>query len=171
MYADGYELIEIMEECNLNSEKEVLEDINSFKELSKITHGTTRFTFNKDFKDVIVGRYQSGESSICEISKELNISTSTVSKYLKDAGIDTKKVVDKPYAIIENWDDFECCPTCNRERTVRQLGLHNQDESHITKPHSFCTACNTEWYQETIGTTKDNTPIYETRKVLWFSVK
>ena len=170
MYADGCELIEIMEECHLNSEDEVLEDIRSFKELSKIARGEKRFTFNTDFKEVLIERFQSG-SSVYKLSQELALSTSTISKYLKDAGINTSRD-NKTYAVIKNWDDFECCPTCERENTVRHLGLHNQDEANGEKPtHSFCSACNTEWYQETIGHDEEGNPCYETRKVLWYAVK
>lgn len=168
MYADGYELVEIMEECNLNNESDVLEDINSFKELSRIAR-----TFNTNFKEVLVNRFLSGYS-LYMIAKELKLSTSTVSKYVKEAGIDTKKADTKSYTVIENWDDFECCPTCNRERTVRQLGLHNQEEAHGEAPtHSFCSACNTEWYQENIVTMVDDEEVItkETRKVLWHTVK
>lgn len=169
MYADGYELIEIAEENNLSKE-EVIKNIISFKELSKIACGKMRFKFNQEFKDVIISRYQSGESSINEISKELHLSTSTVSKYLKDAGIDTKQVSNNPYVVIEDWDEFHRCPTCNETRNVTRLGLHNQDESHVTKHQSFCIACNTEWYQAVVGVTEEKTPVYETRKVLWHSV-
>lgn len=168
MYADGYEIIEIKEECMLTTETEVLEDIKAFKELSKIMRGTKRFTFNTDFKEVVVSRYNSG-SSLYQISKELDLSTSTLSKYLKEAGVEITNKGNKrdaEYAVVKNWDDFDCCPTCNRENTVRHLGLHNQEEANDEKPtHSFCSACNTEWYQETVGN------VYETRKILWHAVK
>lgn len=165
MYADGYELVEIMEECLLGSEAEVIEDIKAFKELCKVVRGSKRFTFNTDFKEMLINRFTSNEDcSVYKLSKELDLSTSTISKYLKEAGIKLEKgnTKEKDYEVLENWDDFECCPTCNGQRNVRNIGLHNQEEANSKKPtHSFCSSCNTEWYEE------DG----ETRKVLWFAIK
>lgn len=169
LYADGYDLVEIAEECGLPSESEVTEDILSFKELCKIARGTTRFTFNTDFKNVLAERFQSGVS-LYAISKEIKVSVSTVSKYLKQAGIDTSKTDNKNYDIVENWDDYDCCPKCNSERDVRRLGVHNQDESPEDNKHSFCSRCNTEWYGVVIGEFQGK-PVFETRKVRWYTVK
>lgn len=164
LYADGLEFSEITEELLLESEDKVIENIMAFKEASKIARGTKRFTFNDDFKEMLVSRFNSNEDcSVYKLSKELDLSTSTISKYLKGSGIELTKgnTKEKDYEVI-TWDDFECCPTCNGTRSVRNIGLHNQDEANNKKPtHSFCTSCDTEWYQE------DG----ETRKVLWFAVK
>lgn len=159
MYADGYELEEISEELICSTEK-IIDGIKKFKEGSKIARGTKSFTFNDDFKEFIANRYQSG-FSLYSISEDLSLSTSTVSKYLKQSGIDTKKQDNKPYEVI-NWHDFEQCPACKSKSGVRNIGLHNQEEANNQKPtHSFCSPCNTEWYKEN----------GETRKVLWFTVK
>lgn len=170
MYADGYELIEIVEENNLSSEAEVIEDIQAFKELSKVIRGTKRFTFNTTFKELIIDRYQSGFSTNV-IANEIGLGRTTVSKYLKEAGINCSKVKNTPYEVIENWDDFDCCPKCNKTHTVRQLGLHNQDDTNDNKQKSaYCSSCYTEWYQEVIGTFQGE-PVFETRKVVWHTVK
>ena len=183
MYADGYELMEIAEECLLSSEKDVLEDMKSFKELSKIARGKS-YMFSSDFKDVVVGRAQAG-FSLYAISRDLEVSTSMVNRYLKEAGVEAAgkfKKPDKDYKVLENWDDFDCCPKCNRERTVRHLGYKTpEDKKNRKASHSFCSGCNTEWYLEKVGekvikkATKKSPaitePIYETREVLWFAVK
>lgn len=158
MYADGYEFNEIIEELNCSDEN-ILQEINIFKEEARIYRGKKSSTFNADFKELLVNRYQSGYS-IYSISKDFSLSTSTVHKYLKQAGIDTKKADNKKYDVL-NWDRFEVCPTCNSTRSVRNIGLHNQEEAHGEKPtHSFCSSCNTEWYKE--GS--------EIRKVRWYAV-
>lgn len=172
MYNDGYELDEIMDEMNLNDVNEVLEEINKFKEESKIARGTKSFTFTTEFKQLLVNRYQAG-FSLYSIFKEFDLSSSTVSKYLQQAGIDTTKQDNKRYEVID-WNDFESCPDCKSHRHVRNVGLHNQDEAKGQTPtHSFCTSCNTEWYAEALrDKVKGKFQIvgYETRKVLWHSV-
>lgn len=169
LYADGYELAEIVEECLLQSEDVVIEAIKTFKEESKIARGTKRFTFTDDFKEMLINRFNSNENcSIYKLSKELDLSTSTISKYLKEAGIELTKgnTKEKDYEVLD-WNDFGCCPTCKKKRNVRNIGLHNQETAKPT--HSFCTSCDTEWYQEDVGTEEE--PVLETRKVLWYSVK
>lgn len=182
MYADGYELMEIAEECLLNNEKDVIEDMAAFKELSKIARGK-RFMFNSDFKDIIIRRAQSG-FSLYSISQDLSISTSMVDKYLKEAGVEAAGKYKKPskdYKVIENWDDFDCCPKCNRETTVRHLDYRSpEDKQNRKASHSFCSGCNTEWYSEKVGVKvikeaaedqpEVTEPIYEIREVLWFAV-
>lgn len=159
LYADGYELVEITEELNCSNE-EILNAIVEYKDSCKLTRGKSSFTFNEDFKDLLVNRYQSG-FSLYSISQELNLSTSTVSKYLKSAGVDTKKRDNKDYEVID-WNHFDQCPTCKSKSFVRTIGSHNQDEPK-TKPrkHSFCFSCETEWYREE----------KQTRKVLWYAIK
>lgn len=180
LYADGYDLLEIAEECLLSSPEEVLEDIKAFKEFSKVMRGTKRFTFNTDFREVIVQRFQNGSTaSVYEISNELDLSTSTVSKYIKDAGVQPNKKGgsrDKGYVVIENWDDFDCCPTCNLEHTVRQLGCHTEEDTQTGGiKHAYCSSCSTEWYQAPIGEVIDesgNKEVFmETRKVLWYTIQ
>jgi transposase-like protein len=155
MYNDGYELVEIAQEtgCKIAN---VLELVVEFTENCKVARGQKSFTFTTEFKELLANRYLSG-FSLYSISKDLNISTSTVSKYLKQAGIDTKKKDNKRYEVLD-WDNFEQCPTCKSKRNVRNLGLHNQEVANNEKPtHSLCLSCNTEWYKEE----------GETRKVLW----
>jgi transposase-like protein len=155
MYNDGYELEEITEEIHLTV-VEIIETLKKFTGDNKIVRGTKTFTFTNDFRQLLINRYQSG-FSLYSIANELGISTSTVSKYLKRAGIDTKKKDNKRYEVLD-WDNFEQCPTCKSKRNVRNLGLHNQEVANNEKPtHSLCLSCNTEWYKEE----------GETRKVLW----
>lgn len=155
MYNDGHELFEIVGELDLDV-SEILESLRQFVEGSKKNPEAKSSSFKTEFKELLVSRYQSGYS-LYAISKELNISTSTVSKYLKQAGIDTTKQDNKRYDVLD-WDDFETCPCCKSKRNVRNLGLHNQENTKDGEyQHSFCVPCNNEWYKES----------GETRKVLW----
>jgi hypothetical protein len=163
LYREGYEMIEICEECRL-AEEDIIRELQIFKESSMIMLGKTgtRFKFNDEFKSLIVDRYLNCDvSSSYAISQDLNVRINTITKYLEQAGIERNKGNSKPtsYEVIE-WDNFYRCPDCESTKNVRRLSIHNQ-ESKEEENHSFCTSCNTEWYKE------DG----ETRKVFWGMIK